>query len=193
MTRHGDVYEFVFRGVLAEESLDSVGRRHRRQSVALDQEYQRTLGIDILDEEIVAAARSMATVYTAIAAFEISVRRLITTVLLEQVGADWWTTSVSEKIRAKADGRRLEEERVKWHSQRGADPIEYTQMGDLVAIIRQNWPCFEPHLPSIEWVASIVDVLERSRNVIMHSGQLERPDVERIGVFIRDWVKQVGG
>jgi len=26
----------------------------------------------------------------------------------------------------------------------------------------------------------------------MHSGSLDRPDVERIGIFIRDWVKQVG-
>jgi hypothetical protein len=34
--------------------------------------------------------------------------------------------------------------------------------------------------------------LERSRNVIMHSGDLDQQDVERIGIHIRDWVKQVG-
>jgi hypothetical protein len=28
--------------------------------------------------------------------------------------------------------------------------------------------------------------------VIMHSGNLEMPDVERIGILMRDWNKQVG-
>ena len=134
----------------------------------------------------------MATVYTAIAAFENSVRKLITTVLLEQVGENWWETSVSEKIRGRAESKREEEERVKWHAQRGVDPIYYTQMGDLVSILRQNWVHFEPYIPSIEWAASLMDVMERSRNVIMHSGTLEQADTERIGIFVRDWVKQVG-
>ena len=193
MNHHDRLYAFAFKGILAEEALDSVGRRHRRHSVALDDDYRKVLSLDLLDDELVASARSMATVYAAIAAFENSVRKLITTVLLEQIGADWWETSVSEKIRNRGDARRTDEEKIKWHTQRGADPISYTQMGDLVAIIRQNWTCFEPHFPTIEWVASIVDVLERSRNVIMHSGQLERADVERIGIYIRDWIKQVGG
>ena len=65
-------------------------------------------------------------------------------------------------------------------------------MGDLESIIRQNWDQFEPYIPSIEWAANIFDVIERSRNVIMHSGALEQADVERIGIFLRDWVKQVG-
>ena len=51
---------------------------------------------------------------------------------------------------------------------------------------------FEPYIPSIEWAANILDVVERSRNVIMHSGRLDRPDIERVDIFIRDWVKQVG-
>jgi uncharacterized protein (DUF2384 family) len=27
----------------------------------------------------------------------------------------------------------------------------------------------------------------------LHSGQLSMDDVERVGVFIRDWLRQVGG
>ena len=65
-------------------------------------------------------------------------------------------------------------------------------MADLVNIIRNNWQVFEPHIKSIEWAANIFDAVERSRNVIMHSGALEKGDIERLGVFIRDWVKQVG-
>lgn len=188
----GRVYDFVFRGLLAEEALDRAGREHLRVSEAVHAETARSLSLDLLDDELVAHAKAMATVYTAIAAFENSVRKLITTVLLEQAGENWWEACVSEKIRGRAESKREEEERVKWHAQRGADPIYYTQLGDLVSILRQNWVHFEPYIPSIEWAASLMDVMERSRNVIMHSGFLDRPDVERIGIFIRDWVKQVG-
>jgi hypothetical protein len=134
----------------------------------------------------------MATVYTAIAAFENSVRELIRGVLLEDVGEDWWNQSVSEKIRTRADALRLEEKSIKWHTPRGQDEIYYTTMADLVSILRQNWPRFEAYIPSIEWAAHIMDTLQRSRNVIMHSGQLDKRDIERVGVLLRDWMRQVG-
>ena len=38
----------------------------------------------------------------------------------------------------------------------------------------------------------IFQTIERSRNVIMHSGELGRRDIERIGTNIRDWINQVG-
>ena len=191
-TTDGRLYDFAFRGLLAEEALDKAGRRHRDHGKALDEEIAIALSIDLLDEDLVVHARRMATVYTAIAAFENSVRKLIITVLLEKEGEDWWTRCVSDKIRTRSESKQKEEERIKWHTQRGADPIYYSLMGDLVSIIRQNWPHFEPHLKSVEWSASILDILERSRNVIMHSGSLEQTDIDRIGIFIRDWVKQVG-
>jgi len=187
-----DLYKFVFRGLLAEEALDRAGRHARQHGIAIDAELAATLSIDLLDDELVSSARSMATVYTAIAAFENSVRSLITTVLLEQEGEDWWDRCVSEKIRTRSESKQKEEEKFRWHTPRGQDPIYYTLMADLVSIIRQNWSHFEAYFPSIEWAASIMDTIERSRNVIMHSGLLQRPDVERIGILIRDWIKQVG-
>jgi hypothetical protein len=134
----------------------------------------------------------MATVYTAIAAFENSVRELIAGVLLEERGEDWWTSCVSDKIRSRAESLMEEEKRIRWHGARGGDPINYTLMGDLVSILRQNSTSFEAYIPSIEWAANIMDTLQRSRNVIMHSGQLDRPDIERIGILLRDWLRQVG-
>lgn len=186
------LYDFVFRGQLTEQALDRAGRRARDHGTAIDAELAASLSIDSLDDELVAGARAMATVYTAIAAFENSVRALLSNVLLEEETEEWWDRCVSEKIRKRAESKRKDESRFRWHSQRGQDLIYYTQMGDLVSIIRQNWPHFEAHFPSIEWVASIIDTVERSRNVIMHSGKLQRSDIERVGILIRDWVKQVG-
>jgi len=191
-TNASRVYEFVYRGQLTEQALDAAGRKSKRLAELAEAETAKTLSLDLLDDEHVANARTMANVYIAIAAFENSVRTLISNVLLEQVGENWWESCVSEKIRERAQQKREEEEKVRWHVQRGEDPINYTQMPDLISILRQNWPRFEPYIPTIEWAASLVDVIERSRNVIMHSGMLSRADVERVGINIRDWIKQVG-
>ena len=70
--------------------------------------------------------------------------------------------------------------------------INYTTFGDLKTIMQNNWDAFEDLIGNLQWASGIFDVIERSRNVIMHSGSLEREDIERLGVNIRDWVKQVG-
>jgi len=62
----------------------------------------------------------------------------------------------------------------------------------LISIIQNNWENFEDLLPDVDWVRHIIKTIERSRNVIMHSGQLSLEDIERVGMNIRDWVRQVG-
>jgi hypothetical protein len=164
------------------------------QSAAIDATIAKSVAIDLLDEDWVARSRRMATVYVAIAAFENSVREFVAKRLLEgpPPRENWWTESVSEKIRKKAESRQEEESKIRWHTPRGDQPLNYTEFGDLTAIIGQNWELFEPHLRNQEWVRQILSTLERSRNVIMHSGELASADIERIGTVIRDWVTQVG-
>jgi hypothetical protein len=79
-----------------------------------------------------------------------------------------------------------DEEKVRWHRPRGNDPLNSTTMTDRKSIIRITWPRLEPYVGTIEWAASIFDVIERSRNTIMHSGTLEKEDVQRLGINIRD-------
>jgi hypothetical protein len=188
-----EIYAFVFRGLLTEEALDKTERLgHVGLRTNVDAEIAERLPIDSLDEELVGRAKRMATVYIAIAAFENSVREFVSKRLLEEVGADWWTKSVSEKIREKAESRREEEAKIRWHTPRGDEPLNYTEFGDLTSIVSQNWTLFEDHLQSLDWVRQIISTLERSRNVIMHSGELGPQDVERIATVIRDWISQVG-
>jgi hypothetical protein len=188
-----ELYAFTFRGILADTALDGTQRRRRASSDSdEDANVSKRLPIDSLDEELVAQARKMASVYVAIAAFENTIREFVAKRLLEIEGADWWIKVVSEKIRTKADTRKEEESKVRWHTPRGDEPINYTEFGDLASIIAQNWPRFEDHLQSQDWVRQIISTLERSRNVIMHSGQLGMVDVERVATSIRDWIRQVG-
>jgi len=188
-----DLYSFAFRALLTEEALDRTQRISRLALTCnVDGDVARRLPIEALDEDLVSRAKRMATVYIAVAAFENTVREFVTARLLEQVGAEWWTTAVSEKIRSKAESRREEESKVRWHTPRGDNPINYTEFGDMASIVSQNWPHFVDHLESVDWVRQIISTVERSRNVIMHSGELGLQDIERIGTAIRDWVRQVG-
>ena len=134
----------------------------------------------------------MATVYTAVAAFENTVRDLVRRVLLEEEGADWWDKSVSSGVRSKAKKRQEDEAKHRFHTQRGDDPVSFIDFGDLLNVMRANEERFAPFWPSPEWAKSVFDAVERSRNVIMHSGLLDPEDIERVGMNIRDWVRQVG-
>lgn len=146
----------------------------------------------LLDAEFVAVASRMATVYTAIAAFESTVRDLVRRTMLEDKGADWWEECVSSNVRARGQKRQEDEAKHRFHTQRGDDPIDFIDFGDLLNIIRANEEAFEPFIPSPEWARGIFDAVERSRNVIMHSGLLDPEDIERVGVNLRDWIRQVG-
>lgn len=185
-------YEFAFRGLLTEEALDRAGRQPKSIPGLFDPELAEKLSVDLLDEAFVGPAKQMAAVYVAVAAFENSARELVTRVMLDGAGENWWEDRVATGVRNHCKSRQEEEERNRFHKQRGDAPITYTELKHLVNIIRANWELFEPFLPTPEWTTSVFDAIERSRNMIMHSGVLDREDVERVGINIRDWVTQVG-
>jgi hypothetical protein len=189
-----DPYAFVFKGLLAEEALDKAGRQSsRRTDDARLAELESVVALSFVDNEFRVPAKEMAVIYTAIAAFENSVRSLVKKVLLEEFKADWWMKGVSEGIRKKAESRQQEEQTIKWHANRGDDPMCFIDFGQLNSIIVSNWKLFENLLRRQTWVQHIFDTMERSRNVIMHSGELPDEDIERIGTNLRDWMKQTGG
>ncbi|AQG79217.1 Swt1 family HEPN domain-containing protein [Spirosoma montaniterrae] len=187
------IYNFAFRGLLTLNALEKTSCIRKRTFTAQEgQEIINSLGINELDEDLVKTARKMAIVYTGVSAFENTVRKFVANVLLENHGENWWELKVMEGIKKKAESRRLEESKIRWHTPRGDSIINYTEFGDLFIIIKNNWIDFQPYIISQEWAEQIIRTIERSRNVIMHSGELVDQDIERIGMFIRDWIKQVG-
>lgn len=188
-----NLYSFIMKGELTKVALSKTDSTSKySNSEIIVHEYIQSLAIDLLDEEFIINAKQMATVYTAIAAFENTVRKFVVNILLENKGENWWEVCVSEKIRLKAESRKSEEEKIKWHAQRGDSMINYIEFGDLASIMSQNLSLFEDYIISLDWARQIFNTLERSRNVIMHSGMLGSRDIERIGTNIRDWIMQVG-
>lgn len=187
------LYSFVFRGLLTEEAIDKVGRKNRPiLSQEAEEEISQRLCLNILNEDLVSRARKMSIVYTAIASFENTLRDFVAKKLLEEKGETWWNSCVTSNIRKRAESRKEEESKVKWHGARGEAIINYIDFGDLCLIIKNNWEYFEPHFITQEWIIQLTEALEKSRNIIMHSGELGLEDIERVGSNIRDWIRQVG-
>jgi len=79
------------------------------------------------------------------------------------------------------------------HELRAVLAMSFTDFNELNGIMVANWKLFESLLRRQTWVQSILQTMERSRNGIMHSGELPAEDIERIGANIRHWMKQTGG
>lgn len=187
------IYSFVMRGNLSKIAIEKTQlAKTGMDTNYIESELAEHLSISLLDEGHVKVSKKMATVYVAITSFENMVRDFIAKTLSEEKDENWWAESVSDGIKKKAESRRKEEEKIKWHQQRGDRILNYTEMGDLTNIILQNWESFEDYLISLDWARQIISTLERSRNVIMHGGELGDRDIERVGTNIRDWVNQVG-
>ena len=187
-----DLYSFVYRGVLSEESLDQTGRRRRTHFGAEQaRELQKSLSFDFLDSQLLAEGQRMSVVYSAIHAFENSVRAMVVKAMTEKYGATWWDKT-PERIRKSSKSRMEEDSRFRWHGARGTSEINYCDFGDLSSIIVTNWEVFEDLLGNMEWAKAILTSLEKSRNIVMHGGSVAKEDVERIGMNIRDWIRQAG-
>lgn len=187
-----ELYSFVYKGILTDASLDKVGRQRRAHFGREEaQAFQRSLSYDLLDPDHLSAAQKMAMVYTAIHAFENAVRDLVTKAMTEAHQAGWWA-KVPDRIQKTAKSRMEEEAKFKWHGSRGAAEINYCDFSDLSSIIVTNWTVFEDVVGDMEWAKAVLNTLEKSRNIVMHGGVLSKEDVERIGINIRDWIRQTG-
>ncbi len=190
--KEADLYSFVYRGVLTEEALDRSGRRRRNHFGAEEaRAAHKTLSYDFLDPDLLAEAQRMAVVYAAIHAFENAVRITVTKAMAEAHGETWWD-KVPERIRKTSKTRMEEDAKFRWHGARGATEINYCDFGDLSSVIVTNWQIFDDLLGSMEWAKATLNTLEKSRNIVMHGGTLAKEDIERIGMNIRDWIRQAG-
>lgn len=186
------LYPFVYRGILTQASLDKAGRKTRLSANSIETDLiLGKLSYEMLDDECLVKAKRMSLVYTAIHAFENMVRDFVKSAMVERHKESWWE-KVPQRIQKRVATRIDDDAKFKWHGARGGAEIDYCDFGDLSSIIVVNWETFEVSLNDVEWAKSVLGVLERSRNIVMHGGSLSIQDMERVGGNMRDWVRQVG-
>lgn len=187
-----ELYPFIYKGLLTQESLDKAGRQTTYKFGSEESRLiNQKLSLEMLDEEAISAAQRMALVYTAVHAFENTVRDFVRKAMIEKYQESWWA-EVPDRIQKKAKSRIEDEAKFRWHGARGGAEIDYCDFGDLSSIIINQWDIFKDVLVDLEWTKALLAVMERSRNIVMHGGVLAMQDIERIGGNIRDWVRQAG-
>ena len=124
--------------------------------------------------------------------FENVVRELITTRFNEEDGPDWFETRANSDMKKKLEQRKRTEEKNQWHSGRNREPIYYLDFGDLGLLITNHWPLFRDFFPNQTWIMSRVQEAERSRNVIAHTNLMSSEEGDRLEMYLRDWLRQVG-
>ncbi len=185
--------EWLFRALATEELVDRLEAEGLSVRDAVDaRAVQRVLPIDDFSRSIRQAAMSALPAYLAFFCLENSVRELINDRLAEVHGPDWWDALASSSLRKKVEDRRAKEGVNRWHVQRGAHAINYTDFGDLRSLLQNHWTDFEDLFPDQNWILSRIGELELSRNVIAHSNELDDRELSRLRLYLQDWVKQVG-
>ena len=88
------------------------------------------LSFDLLDGERLVQAERMAIIYTAIHAFENTVRHFVSVAMAEEYKESWWE-HVPTKVQKKVATRVEEDSKFRWHGSRGGSDIDYCDFGDL--------------------------------------------------------------
>ena len=146
----------------------------------------------ILDTKVITDAKEMTIHYAQLYIFENSVREVINRVLSKHLGPTWWGSSaVNKNLLEKVQERIDKEKQNPWHGRRGAHPIYYTDISDLMYLLRRHWKYFSDIFPRLEWVSEKLEQVSFSRNVVDHHNPLSKRDRDRLTMNLQDWQKQI--
>jgi hypothetical protein len=145
-----------------------------------------------VQEHIRSASFQMQRCFRILFVLENFVRDFITTRLQEVDGDDWFANRASMPMKQKVEGRKQKEDANAWHAGRDEAPIYYLDFGDLAQLITTHWIVFKDLLPDQHWVQSRMQEAERSRNVIAHTNVLAQQEINRLEMYLRDWIAQIG-
>ena len=184
---------FVFSGLLATYAARDMEAREqlapRPELTAQDKDDQFLAPVK---DTVKAASSRMQSAYRLMYVFENIVRELIADVLGEIHGQNWLTTCASNRMVARYTKRQSEAEKNQWHRSVEEEPHFYLDFGDLRKLIIKHWEHFEAILQDQSWVTSRLNEAQRCRNAIAHSRQLHEEDIDRLRIYVRDWINQVG-
>ena len=144
-----------------------------------------------LPSRVVNEAKDMSRVYPYIYLFENSVRYLIKDIMERNYSSDWWEERAPSETKKTVYNRLEKEDIHRWHAQRGKHSIFYSDIRDLLSIIRKNWEDFKDIFPDQPWVKSLLDSIELSRNIVAHNNPLPKDEITRLKLDLKAWVKQI--
>ncbi len=182
---------FAMANFLVEHDLDRVERefaidlrRGHTQTIEADADYYPQIEVAIRAE----AAR-MAPHYEVVYSLERTIRGLVSDILAESDGEDWWNEGrVPQRIKSDAEDRQKREVDTGM-TPRSAEPIDFTTFGELGELIKTNWDLFGGMLSSVKAVERVMANLNTLRGPVAHCSPLAEDEVLRLQLSVRDWFR----
>lgn len=164
-----------------EESGIEIGHKETIQKVEL-------VDKELFESDIRRSARKMADFYSLYFCLENTIRRLISSRLKEEYGANWWDSEVPPGVR---DGVKEKQTKEKESviAIRSEDPLTYANFGELISILLYRWDDFSDTIRSRKAMQLTLSQFGQLRNVIAHSCELSDDDITRFKLLIKDWLR----
>jgi hypothetical protein len=159
---------------------------HAQQTSAQrDETYYPQFGVEVRKR-----AAEMAQHYETFYCLEVSIRTLITELLRDKAGADWWANeNVVPKIVQDGVAARVQKELDSGFTRRSDEEIDYTNFGELGEIIKRNADVFGSIFNSPKGVERVLANLNTLRGPIAHCSVLAEDEVLRLTLSVRDWFR----
>ena len=179
---------FGMKNLLLEKSLEKL------ENSGIEIGHTETLKKDMLvdtelfEHEILQKGNKMADFYSLYFSLENSVRKLVQDVLNEKYGQNWWETKVPSGV--KDNVKKLQkDEKESAMSIRSENPLDYTNFGELICIFEANWLDFSDLFRGLKAIKDTLSPLNKIRNVIAHSCELNDDEILRFKLLIKDWFR----
>jgi len=143
------------------------------------------------DEKVRREASEMSANYRVFYCLENSIRLLISDILSEKYGAEWWADRVPDQVKTHVAGTQRKE-RESGIAIRSEDAIDYTTFGELGEIIKTNWADFSDVFTDIKALEKLISTLNVLRGPIAHCKPLAEDEVVRLHLSVRDWFRSMG-
>ncbi len=115
-------------------------------------------------------------------------RVIINSILIAQIGPNWWTVAVDPKTKEKAEDFKKEYLKRPWHTSPGKHDIYYITLYQLNNIARVNSHLFSPLITDIDqWIVKI-EGIRLPRNIVAHMNFPDPTDKSRIDVLYGDFI-----
>ena len=156
---------------------------------SIDNLQRETKTLEILQsfpEDLLKESMDMSDCYQILYCFENDLRKVISDVMLESIGSDWWEQCVRQSIRDDVKRNQTAEQNSVYYG-RIDDPLYFTTLGDLKEIVTENYEYFENYFRSKRFVDELLFQINRLRVVVGHNCMLENMDIKTLKQNIERW------
>lgn len=166
-----------------EKELDIDLGRNPKEEVQKKEYYLQ------FDSDFRKEASKMAEHYEVFYCLEKSIRKLISELMEEKYGENWWDSQVKEAIKNNVVSN-IKRDEDSGFTIRSENNIDYTTFGELSQIVSINWEAFEVLFKRGQRsFQKIMTNLNQLRGPIAHCSPLAEDEILRLELTVKDWFR----